>query len=175
MDKSIKRIIGLCLLALVVGVLAWRLWPDGEQARRQQRNSDLVRAVQVNDLAAATRLLNEGADPNAQAVPLSFTQKVKWDYVQVSHGRKALTWSQMDAWNPRWSALEIAVLHGKLSMVKVLLSKGAEVRHRDEFGDTALSWAERLKGGPKLASDTHDRLLIAALLEAAEARKKARS
>lgn len=175
MSKTTKRSVAVFLLALVVCVLAWRLWPDGGEARRQQRNRDLLRAVSYNRLAEATHLLDEGADPNAQVPPLSFTQKTKLEYLEMSRGKKPVAWSQIDAKyaDTGWSVLEVAVIHNKVSMVQALLSKGADAGYHDPWGQTALGWANMLKGGSPLASGTADSLRIAASLQAAEAKKKA--
>lgn len=60
MTKTAKQFVGMFLIVAVLGVLTWRLWPDGGQARQQQRNSHMVCAVVRNRLADATRLLDEG-------------------------------------------------------------------------------------------------------------------
>lgn len=55
MSKIVKQPVAFFLLATVLVVLAWRLWPDAGQARRQQRNRELVHAVRLNNVAATAR------------------------------------------------------------------------------------------------------------------------
>jgi hypothetical protein len=171
-SKAAKRSVGLFLLAAALGVLAWRLWPDAGQARRQQRSRELLQAVIQNRLADATRLLDEGADPNTQAPPLSLAQKARWDYFEVSHGRKALTWGQMDAMTPGLSVLQIAVMNDNADMVRVLLSKGADAGYRNRAGQRALGMVVWPNGVTPPAAGKADRLWrIVALLKAAAAGK----
>lgn len=175
MGRTAKQSIAVFLAVAVLGLFIWHLWPDNGEARQRQRDSDLLRAVSYNRLADATRLLDEGADPNTRVPPLSLTQKTKLEYQEMSHGKRPVAWSQIDAayGDAGWSVLEVAVMHGKVSLVQALLSKGADVEYRDPWGQTALGWANMLKGGSPLASRTADSLRIAALLKAAEANKKA--
>lgn len=175
MGRNVKQLVALCLLALIVGVLTWRLWPDGDQMRRQQRSRGLLRAVMQNHLADATRLLDEGADPDIQLQPLSFTQKAQIYYFEVSHRVKPPGWKQMDDANPHWSVLQIAAMRGNADMVSVLISKGADVGYRDKTGNTALGEVQGVRGGmPPALSSGRDYPRVVALLKAAEARKKAR-
>ncbi len=147
MGNTAKRSLALFLLALVVCALAWRLWPDGREAHRQQRNRDLFRAVALHRLADATRLLNEGADPDTQMPPISFSQKAELYYLfYVSHRLKPPAGRRIEDLSPVWSVLEIAAMRGNADMVGTLLAKGAHVGYRDRRGDTALGWAERMKG-----------------------------
>ena len=173
MTKTAKQFVGLFLIVAVLGVLAWRLWPDSGRARQQQRNSDLVRAVIRNHLADATRLLDEGADPNTQIPSFNTLQKAEWYLYGVSHRMKPPTWRQMDDMDPHWSLLNFAAVRGNTDMVSVLLLRGADVGYRDRAGETALVQAKmRLNSSlttPQGASSTRR---IIALLRAAEARQK---
>ncbi len=174
MGNTAKRSLALFLLALVVCALAWRLWPDGREAHRQQRNCDLFRVVALHRLADATRLLDEGADPNTQTPPLSTSQKAEWYYFNVLHRMKPPTWGQMDTMMPRWSALQLAVVGGDADMVSLLLSRGADVGYQDKTGKTALNQAKMgLNSSLTTPREAHNFRHIVVLLRAAEARKKA--
>jgi len=146
MNRAAKQSFVLFLLVAAVGVLAGRLWPDGAQARRHQRDRDLVHAVQYNDVTTATRLLNEGADPNGHIQPFSVTQKAQIYYDLVSHRVKAPSWSGIDKMNAHLSLLEIAVIRGNGDMVSALLSKGADAGYQDGGKMTALTWAKMPNG-----------------------------
>ncbi len=147
MTKIARQSIALFLSAVVLGLLVWRLWPDAWQAHRQQRSRELLRAVAQNRLADATRLLNEGADPDTQMPPISFSQKAELYYLfYVSHRLKPPAGRRIEDLSPVWSVLEIAAMRGNADMVGTLLAKGAHVGYRDRRGDTALGWAERMKG-----------------------------
>jgi len=167
---TIRKSLALVFIVAAVGFLTWRLWPDGASSRRHQRGLALIHALGTNDLVAATRLLDEGADPNAQLPTLSFTQKAEKYYLRVSRGMKSPTWNQDDEFNPRWSALEVAVVFDDVDMVGPLLAKGADAKYRDKIGNTALVWAKRLKmverPGTQKSRD-YSRMIL--LLEAADA------
>ena len=173
MTKTAKQFVGMFLIVAVLSVLAWRLWPDGGRARQQQRNTDLVRAVVRNYLADATRLLEEGADPNTQIPSFDTLQKAEWYFSEVSHRMKPPTWRQMDDLNPHWSLLNLAVVSGNMDMVNVLLLKGADVGYRDRAGETASVQAKiRLNSSLTTPQEASSTRRIIALLRAAEARKK---
>lgn len=177
MSKALKQYAAFFLLALIVGVLAWRLWPDDGQARRQQgRDRALVLAVQGDDLAAATRLLGEGADPNAQTPPTSIGQKVRYYRFMVSNGVKVPPWGHMGDRNQHYSVLEVASMRGNADMAGLLLAKGADVSYKDRAKGTALGWALSLNGFSLFGrQDSRDYPRVVALLRAAKARRKAPS
>lgn len=175
MTKTAKQFVGMFLIVAVLGVLAWQLWPDGGQARQQQRNSHMVCAVVRNRLADATRLLDEGADPNTQIPSFDTLQKAEWYFSEVSHRTKPPTWRQMDDLNPHWSLLNFAVVSGNMDMVNVLLLKGADVGYRDRAEETAPVQAKiGLNSSLTTPQEASSTRRIIALLRAAEARKKAR-
>ena len=173
MTRTAKQSVGLFLIVAVLGVLAWRLWPDGGRGSGSAIMTWCARWRRTTSMPAI-RLLNEGADPNAQMQPTSFTRKVQIDYNNLSRGLQAPSWSLMDAVNLRAPVLEVAVEHDKVSMVKALLAKGADVERRDRMGDTALSRGQMLSGRSLQESGAHDQNLIFILLKAAEAKKTAR-
>ncbi len=174
MSKVARQSVVLFLLAVALGVLTWRLWPDAGQASRQQRNRALFQEVTANHLAAATRLLDEGADPNAQKPPFSFAQKGKMYYFWASHGIKPPAWGQVDDTYIGWSMLQLAAMRGNAELVDVLLSKGADVNYRNKIGDTALSRVQGMKGRMSPAAwNASSYPRIVALLKAAEARRTA--
>ena len=174
MSKTAKQFAALFLVALVICLLAWRFWPDGRQALQQQRNSELLQAVAQSRLADAARLLDEGADPNTQTQPLSLSQKAQIYYHYLSHGTKVPTWSDPDKMDVRWSVLQVAIVQGNADMVNVLLTKGADVGHRDRMGETALKLA-KMELGSSLTTDRQAQSFrrIIVQLRAAEARRKA--
>jgi len=163
-----KKSIALLLAACVLGVLVWMVWSDGGQARRERRDRALVVAVQRSDLAAATRLLGEGADPNAQTPPTTLSQKVRYYRFMVSNGAKVSPWGHMEDRNQHYSVLEIAAMRGDADMAGLLLSRGADVDYKDRAKGTALGWAISLSGlslfGPQ---DGRDYKRVVALLKAA--------
>lgn len=172
MSRTAKQLAALFLLTLVVCALAWRLWPDGGQARRQQRNHELLQAVIQNHLADAARLLDEGADPNMQQPAFSLSKKAEIYYFGVSRRIKTPNWRHLDDMNPRWSVLQIAAMHGNADMINALLSKGADVGYRDRQGGTALTWVGGVKSNPAVVSASARKYpRVVALLRAAEARK----
>ena len=176
MTHTAKQFISLFLAVAVLGVLAWRLWPDGGQARRQQRNSELLNAVSQNRLTDATHLLGEGADPNTQTPPTSLAEKVSYYRFLRLSGAKVMPWGHMADRNQHYSVLEVATMHGNADMVGLLLSKGADVTHRDRAGDTALDRAEIFDRMPKFgALKNRDDTRVVVLLKAARAKKKGRS
>ena len=173
MTRTAKQSIGLFLSVVVLGVLAWRLWPDGGRARQQQRNTGLLSAVLTDHLSDATQMLDEGADPNVQTRPFSVAGKAQAYYYFVSHKVKPPDWGHMDDLNPRLSVLQIAVDRGDAEMVGVLLTKGADVRYRDKAGSTALDLAEIRKATlPPTTWNASTYPRIVALLKGAEARNK---
>ena len=175
MTRTAKQYAALFLVAAVVGLLAWRLWPDGGRAQRRQHDNELLIAVLQDRLADTTRLLDEGADPSAQTQPRSITEKAQKYYFLVSHGMGAPNWGAMDNYNPRLSALQIAVDRGDADVVSLLLMRGADVGHRDRAGDTALDLAEirrALLQSTSQSTGSYPRII--ALLKAAETRQAAR-
>jgi len=169
MNKAAKQSLVLVFVVAAAGLLAWRLWPDQAQARRQQRDRDLIQAVRHNDLSAATRLLGEGADPNARTPPISVSQKAQIYYFYAARMRRVPAWGDLDRMDPHWSLLEVAVLRGDADMVSALLTKGADANYHDKGGITALTWAGRMKSFSRNNGD-HPRII--ALLKAAAARPR---
>lgn len=168
MNKAAKQSFVLLLLAAAVCLLAWRLWPDSAQARRHQRDHALMKAVQANDLMSATRLLDEGADPNGHIPPFSVTWKARICYDFVSRGAKAPSWSGIDKMNSHCSLLEIAVIRCDGDMVSLLLSKGADAGYQDSGKMTALTWAKMPNGAVRPGGrNGADAPRILALLKAA--------
>lgn len=130
------------------------------RARHQgARSQALVKAVQDGDLATATRLLREGADPNAHLV---YTNSVR---------------GPVDAW--RWLVRDREIFWhdapilceaagdgapNDAAMVAALLDAGAQIDARDDIGWTALFHAA-----------TSDRRKIVRLLLARGADRSLRS
>lgn len=169
MNKAAKQSFVLALVVAALGLLAWRLWPDPAQARRHQRDRALIRAVQANDLSAATRLLGTGADPNGHLPPISVSRKAQIYYLYSSRLRRVPAWGDLERMDRHWSLLEVAALLGNADMVSALLAKGADVNYHDRAGNTALTLAGKLNGDSRNGSD-YPRVL--ALLNAAVARPR---
>ena len=142
MTRTVKQAVAAFLAVAVLGLLAWRLWPDGGQVRQQQRNRELIREVWLGHLAGATRLLDLGADPNAHMQPPTFSDKVGLYYFCFSHKLKAPPWQKIDDMNPGWPPLQMAAMRGNADMVSLLLSKGADVSYRDK--QEKLRWPGRV-------------------------------
>ena len=100
MRRAARLSIRLSLTVAVLGCLAWRLWPDSTQARRQQRGLALAYAVQHDDVPAATCLLEVAAvngDAEMVSVLLSRGANVnyrvrglKWRAIDMAEGRRVL-------------------------------------------------------------------------------------
>jgi hypothetical protein len=147
MKKSSQQLTALLLIVALASVLVWRPWADGRDERRQQRNQALLTAAARNRLGDVVSLLDEGADPDTQMPPMSFSQKAELYYLfYVSHRLKPPAGRRIEDLSPVWSVLEMAAMRGNADMVGTLLAKGAHVGYRDRRGDTALGWAERMKG-----------------------------
>ncbi len=171
MTRTAKQYAAAFLIIAILGVVTWRLWPDDGRAR--QRDNDLVHAVKTNDLPDVTRLLEEGADPNALLPAFGLSQKAQIYYLGVTHKIKTPDWGHMDDMNPRWSVLELAVLRGDSDIVSALLSKGADIRYRDKQGKTVVMWGAMLEGMPAMPLGTNrDYPRIAAMVKAAAARPR---
>ena len=164
----------LLLAACALGVLAWVVWSGAGQGKRERRDQALVSAVQKDDLPAATRLLNGGADPNAQTPPTTFSQKVRYYRFMVSNGAKVPPWGHLGDRNQHYSVLEIATMRGDADMVGLLLSRGADVNYKDRAKGTALGWALTLGDFPQFGPpDGRDYKRVIALLRAARRQRHA--
>lgn len=133
-----KRPAALLLMVCVLGVFAWLLRPNGG---RERRDRALVSAVQKDDLAAATRLLGEGADSNTQTPPTSLGRKIHYYQRVASGGAGVPSLGRLGDRSPHYSVLEIAAMRGNPDMVRLLLSKGADVSYKDRTNRTARDWA----------------------------------
>ncbi len=122
-------LIGLSLLVLGAGVLAWGVWAGVQQDRV---NAALIAAIQRGDLRAVRTCLDRGADPNAgdsSSRPGSIWQHLT-DLLHLARGQ------------PRHlqpTALILAAEYMRPEMMKLLLDRGADINARESEGLTALS------------------------------------
>ena len=108
--------------------------------RQNMLDRELIKAAQQNNVAEISRLLSQGADPNAKAsatMSMSFTQRLK---------RRLLHPSERTPTGWQTAALPL-LLRGDDSpnrppdlvpALKVLLNHGADINATDENGDTPL-------------------------------------
>lgn len=112
--------------------------------------SDIVEAVENNDIEAVKTFLDKGANVNAEK---SGGLSTGWTLLGLASRRsgsaeivKLLLKSGADihTGGGGGSALHIAAAQGRIDIVKVLLEAGAEINRKDFLdGDTALKWAEK--------------------------------
>lgn len=110
---------------LLVGALALGL-PRAAPANPEEhaRFAPLIKAVKKGDVAAARRLLDQGASPNARDIRIT-----KPSLAERSEGsQRVLT----------HTVLMLAARAGNLAMVRLLLEKGADVNGTGEAEYTAL-------------------------------------
>lgn len=169
-----KRPAALLLMVCALAAVAWLLWADGGQSRRTRRDRALVSAVQKDDLAAAARLLGEGADPNAQTPPTSLGRKIHYYRRVVSGGAGVPSLGHLGDRGPHYSVLEIASMRGNVGMVSLLLSRGADASYKDRANGTAHRWA-LAAGGPFSRGPVggRDYPRVIALLSASQQKKRA--
>ncbi|MCW3050965.1 MAG: ankyrin-like [Chthonomonadales bacterium] len=117
----------LCLPLAIMGGMSYR-------AERQQiANRALLIAIEKNDTAAVIALLAKGADANAQDWP-PFAQ---WVWMNLRNRDGALVNAKDEGGDtPLYSARNV-------DCMKLLLDRGAQVNHRDRYGQTPLDYAVR--------------------------------
>ncbi len=126
-------------LFALLSLAAVAVWQANEAAARhhqQQLNDALLAAIPNDNIAAVRDLLHRGADPGSTEQPASYREKIEADY------RSVRLLEHLD-WKAHYSfALEEAVIDDDPDIVQALLAAGADVRQKDNDGQTAFDMAQ---------------------------------
>jgi ankyrin repeat protein len=142
--KGYRRRAILALFVLFVAVLvalAWQGTHDASQQRQKRLNNALILESERDDSVAVSKLIHEGADPNACEQPSSFKERLERDYPKAY---SVLHYFDRDDNGPRIydPALVNAVSLGNVNAVKALLAGGASVQQKDSTGESVLHLAK---------------------------------
>lgn len=128
-DRQRQWLIAGAVLLAMVGA-GWKVARSGLAAVPQRPlDGELIEAVKRGDAVAVTRLLNQGASPNAREVVLTKPS--------LSEGSEGGQPALED------TALILAARGGNLQIAKLLLREGADVNARGVAGYTSLIEAVR--------------------------------
>ena len=130
----------------LLGLAAVTVWQMNEATARQhqeQLNNALLAALPNDNIAAVRDLLQRGADPDSCEQPASLREKIEADY-------RSVRLLEHLSWKAHYSfALETAVVDDDPDIVQALLAAGANVRQKDNDGQTALDVAQ-IDSDPKI-------------------------
>ncbi|HLK61388.1 MAG TPA: ankyrin repeat domain-containing protein [Chthonomonadaceae bacterium] len=132
-----KRIIGLVIVLILVALPTWSALSG---LQRMRTNVLLVQAAKKGDLARATSLLSQGADPNCRDYDEHPSEEVQ-NQPMYSAGMQ----SGMIPWagDRHKTVLQCALAreHENVELVRLLLQHGAKIQTTDEAGTTPLMLA----------------------------------
>jgi hypothetical protein len=124
--RNVRFVVGSLFLLLLV--LGGPVWLAQRQLRIESLNRALVSSVKQKDLAAVTRLLEKGADPNTLDVPSKPSGNLWTIFLQFARPTRQPSYPPV---------LMRAANGGHTDIVKALVEHGAEVNARS-YGSTAL-------------------------------------
>ena len=127
----IHSAIVLCFFAAALGSAATNI---------QELNRELVDAAKKGDLSGVTRLLDEGADPNASVTREQLSRNALDEAVSNNHLEvvKALLDRGADPRSRGYSVLESALDKKHEGVARLLLARGVSVNDRNSEGETSL-------------------------------------
>jgi len=132
----------LALLGLVA-VTVWQMNEATARQHQEQLNNALLEAIPNDNIAAVRDLIRRGADPDSCEQPASLREKIEGEY-------RGVRFLEHLSWKAHYSfALEKAVIDDDPDIVQALLAAGADVRQKDNDGQTALDMAQ-VDSDPKI-------------------------
>jgi len=142
----------ILVLAVLIIIGGCETTPKTQEEREDVNQEVFFQAVKSGDYAEVKRLIEEGADVNAQNND-GWTALMWATHYGYPEFAKLLIdkGADINAQNNKGlTALGTASVRGKTKAAKLLIEEGADINVQDTWGHTALEWALR-EGYPEIA------------------------